>query len=79
MLDRDCEHAAAKPPIEWKPRKRSTPRSTIEAIVWAVREGGPGALQEPANIERLSRCDHSAKAEINQRIAKLNLTKERIS
>jgi hypothetical protein len=50
------------------PTKRPTPRTTIEAIMWCVRERGLNALREPENIERLSRCDTGAKAEINQRI-----------
>jgi hypothetical protein len=59
------------------PRRRSlqaqrpTPRSTVEAILHCVRERGPAALQEPANIERLSRCDAAALAEIDARLAKL--------
>jgi hypothetical protein len=55
-----------------------TPQVIIESIMWSVREHGPGALQEPANIERLSRCDERARAEINTRIAKLNPIKETI-
>ena len=42
-----------------------SPRTTIEAIMWSVRERGPQALQEPDNIERLSRCDDAAIAEID--------------
>jgi hypothetical protein len=45
-----------------------TPQTTIEAIVYCVREYGLVALKEPANLERLSRCDPAAKAEINKRI-----------
>ena len=52
-------------------RSRPTPRTTIEAIVWTVRERGPKALHEQANIERLSRCDDAAIAEIDARISKL--------
>jgi hypothetical protein len=48
---------------------RTTPRTTIEAILWGVRERGVEALREPANIERLLRCDAAAKVEINERIA----------
>ena len=48
---------------------RPTPRTTIEAILWCVRERGVEALREPANIERLLRCDSAARAEINERIA----------
>ena len=36
-------------------RPRRTPQTTIEAIMIAVRERGPAALRESANIERLSR------------------------
>ena len=50
---------------------RPTPRTTIEAIMFCVRERGPQALHEPANIERLSRCDDAAIAEIDARIRKL--------
>ena len=50
---------------------RPTPQVTIEAVVLSVRERGIEALKEPANIERLSRCDKAAKLEIEQRIAKL--------
>jgi hypothetical protein len=52
-------------------RLRPTPRTTIEAIMWCVRERGPQALHEPANIERLSRCDDAAIAEIDERITRL--------
>lgn len=50
---------------------RGTPQVTIEAIVYAVRERGLAALSEPANIERLTRCDKAARAQINERIARL--------
>ena len=53
------------------PRNRPTPQSTIEAIMYCVRERGVAALKEPANVEWLSRCDATAKAEIDRRIAKL--------
>jgi hypothetical protein len=48
-----------------------TPRTTIEAIMCCVRQRGSQALHEPANIERLSRCDDAAIAEIDARITKL--------
>jgi hypothetical protein len=53
------------------PRRRPTPQTTIEAIIWSVHERGPRALQEPGNIERLRQCDDAAIAEINARIGKL--------
>jgi hypothetical protein len=67
------ENAAAyeAPTAAPKPEKRATPRTTIEAIMWSVRERGPQALHEPANIERLSRCDEAAISEIDRHISKL--------
>ena len=52
---------------------RPTPQTTIEAILYCVRERGVSALKEPENLERLSRCDEAARAQINQRIAKLGV------
>ena len=49
---------------------RTSP-STIEAILVAVRTRGLAALREPANLERLRRCDAKAQAEIDRRIDKL--------
>jgi hypothetical protein len=48
-----------------------TPQTTVEAIMHTVRARGISALREAANIERLSRCTSSARAEINERIARL--------
>jgi hypothetical protein len=39
--------------------------------MWTVRERGVAALKEPANVERLKRCDDAAKDEINRRISML--------
>ena len=50
---------------------RSTPQSTVEAVMVCVRERGLKALEERANIEQLLRCDESARAKINDRIARL--------
>jgi hypothetical protein len=52
------------------PSRYATPQSTIEAIMFCVRERGVEALKEPANRERLSRCDKAAMAEIERRCAK---------
>jgi hypothetical protein len=52
------------------PENRPTPPVTVEAIWHTVRERGLDALQEPANLERLARCDGAALAEIDARIAK---------
>jgi hypothetical protein len=52
-------------------RPHRTPQTIIEALMYAVRERGLAALKEPANIERLQRCDAPTRAEINGRIASL--------
>jgi hypothetical protein len=52
-------------------RNRPTPKATVDAVVFAVRERRLAALREPANLERLSRCDAAARAEINKQIEKL--------
>jgi hypothetical protein len=41
---------------------------TIEAILICVRERGLNALKEPTNVERLSRCDAAARAQIDARL-----------
>jgi hypothetical protein len=53
------------------PRTRPTPQCVIEAILHCVRERGPAALKERANVERLRRCDTAALEQIDRRIAKL--------
>ena len=65
------DDARMRPPRTTELRSRPTPRSTIEAITWCVHERGPQALHEPGNIERLSRCDDAAIAEIDARLKKL--------
>jgi hypothetical protein len=57
-------------------RERGTPRTTIEAIMLAVKARGVAALKEPTNLERLSRCDPAARAAINSRVATLIAAKE---
>ena len=49
----------------------STPQTTIEAVMYCVRERGQAALREPANQQRLMTFDGAARAEVNRRIAKL--------
>jgi hypothetical protein len=48
-----------------------TPQTTVEAVIWAARERGLAALEEPANVERLVRCDQAARRQINERISRL--------
>jgi hypothetical protein len=50
------------------PRRHPTPQVVIEAVMFAVRQRGIGALQEPETRERLVRCDQRARNEINRRI-----------
>ena len=47
----------------------TAPASAIEAIIYCVKTRGVGALREPSNIERLRRCDATAKRQIDRRIA----------
>jgi hypothetical protein len=52
------------------PQPPPTPQVTIEAILLTVRQRGLSALKEPANQERLKRCDAAARQQINNRIEK---------
>ena len=68
----DPAHSLAKElpaSAEQKPKSRPTPAVVVEAIMWAVRQRGPKALQEPANIERLRRCDQAALEVVDQRLS----------
>jgi phage/plasmid primase-like uncharacterized protein len=71
-LSERVQGGAARPVVRRQDdsRARPTPQTTIEAIMYCVKTQGVGALTEPANTERLLRCDAAAKAEINRRIAK---------
>jgi hypothetical protein len=40
-------------------------RANVKAILESVRERGPSALREPANIERLRRCGRADRARID--------------
>jgi len=53
------------------PRRLRTPEAVIAAIMYCLRARGLGALKEPANRARLSRCNRAARDEINRRIAML--------
>ena len=55
------------------PRRWPTPKATVEAIMYCVRERGVAALKKPANIERLSRCHDAAQVEIQRRISALRI------
>jgi len=52
-------------------RNRPTPQVVIEAIWYEIQERGLDALKEPATVERLSRFDEAALAEIDRRISQL--------
>jgi hypothetical protein len=45
-----------------------TPHSTVEALMWCLREQGLACLLKSKNRERLSRCDAAAMAQIAQRL-----------
>ena len=51
--------------------RRLTTLAVIEAVMYCVRARGLAALQEPANIERLARCDPAARQQMNERIERL--------
>src|SRR5262249_46716136 len=55
------------------PKNHPTPKATIDAILFAVRERGVAALKEPQTKERLTRCDAAARDEINKQIEQLGL------
>jgi hypothetical protein len=63
--------AAAQRRREFTQERRPTPRSTIEAILYCAQSRGLAALKEPANLERLHRCDAEAQREIDGPIDKL--------
>jgi hypothetical protein len=52
-------------------KRRATSEATVEALWQSVKERGVEALNDPTNQDRLRRCDATAIAEINRRIAKL--------
>jgi hypothetical protein len=60
-----------EPDADAKAAPRPTPQATIDAVMWTVRARGLKALGEPANQERLERCDVAARRQINQRIDRL--------
>jgi len=53
------------------PKPRPTPQTTIEAVMWSVREGGLAALEAADVQERLTRCDAAARRQIKTRIEAL--------
>lgn len=50
---------------------QETPQSTVEALMYQAREGGPAALFGFAAQERLDRCDPAARKQIEGRLAKI--------
>jgi hypothetical protein len=65
LLDRNVSIERALHALN-DPCNRPTPQATIEAIMHCVRERGLAAL----NLERLSRCDAAAIAQIDRRLTK---------
>jgi hypothetical protein len=70
-FEQACDRAVVQRAQQSPQSKTSvpTPQVTIEAILHCVRERGPSALKEPANVERLRRCDNAARRQVNERIA----------
>jgi len=50
--------------------RRSTAQSTLDAVLYCVRQRGLAALKEPANIDRISRLSADDRARIDARIEK---------
>jgi hypothetical protein len=51
--------------------QRPTPQTVVEAVWYCIRERGLAGLREPANITRLQTFDPAARAQLNERIAKV--------
>jgi hypothetical protein len=47
-----------------------TPKATLDAIKFALREHGLSALEEPATKQRLELCDRAAVADLDKFIQK---------
>jgi hypothetical protein len=60
------------------PRNRPTPQVVVEAILCWVAERGIAALDEPKNVERISRCDDAARKQIDARVQAM-ISKKQIS
>jgi hypothetical protein len=54
-----------------QPNNCGATESTVEAIVYPVRERGLAAVKEPSTAERLSRCSTAQRKQIEKRIADL--------
>jgi hypothetical protein len=65
---RQAEADDARRERERRQIRPPTPACTVEAILYCVRERGPAALREPANLARLRDCDKAALAEIDRRL-----------
>jgi hypothetical protein len=66
---RKADEERRRNPVRQHPRP--TPRVTVDAVLYSLAQRGLKALQEPATIERLSRCDKAALAQIDACVAKL--------
>ena len=67
LTDRELDHVLAG----GIPEGFATPQTLVEAVMYSVCTRGLAALDEPATLERLSRCDEAARQQINDRIAAL--------
>jgi hypothetical protein len=65
------EHESIEAFIARRLRHRPTPQTVVEAVWHCVRDRGLAALREPANLQRLATLDRTARAQLNERIAKV--------
>jgi hypothetical protein len=49
-------------------RRSEAPAVILDALMWAFREGGLKALDQPVNKERISRLSHAQRDELRDRM-----------
>jgi hypothetical protein len=52
-------------------RRDHAAASMVEALMYSLRERGPGALQEPATLQRLHACSTAQLHEVAERVQNL--------
>jgi hypothetical protein len=58
-------------PLEPEPKQKTAP-TTVEALMWALREFGLSGLYRAGNHDRLRCCDGAAMEQICRRLSNLN-------
>ena len=56
--------------------KRGTPQSTVDALMWGLRDRGLSCIDDPGNLDRLRRCDVDAMEQISKRLLALGWESE---